>query len=284
MSLNESSVNIVDPFGRGSPIWVRHATSMVITVLSIMFISLLWRKLNLIPDPGLVLLLTVALTTYITGGMPGMLSSAIVLFGSFIIFSHPLYLFRYNELDWRQVMAIAVACPLIALMVGSLKDQVDKLGKAIAENEQLQMEIRRFEGLKEAYHLCEQRFDIIAENVQEYAVFMLDLHGVVVKWNTGAERMFGYSGKEIIGENFSRFFSREDVYSKVPEHLLGQTRFSGRVDKTDWNMRKDGKQMRVRIVGNEIKNTASHPIGFLMIVRDLGNMPEKKDASGKHEA
>ncbi|MDP1717701.1 MAG: PAS domain S-box protein, partial [Burkholderiales bacterium] len=251
MSLLDVSIDPSVPFSRGSPLWVKHSASMVMTVLGIMFISLLWRKFNLIPDPGLILLLTVALTTYITGGMPGMLSSAIVLFGSFIIFSHPLYLFRYNELDWRQVMAIAVACPMIALMVGSLKDQVDKLEMVTTENEKLQQEIRRFEGLKEAYHLCEQRFEVIAENVQEYGVFMLDLHGVVVKWNTGAERLFGYAGKEIIGENFSRFFSREDVYSKVPEHLLGQTRFAGRVDKTDWNVRKDGKQMRVRIMGNE---------------------------------
>lgn len=276
MSLFDVTIDTSEPFSRGSPLWVRHAASLVFTVLCIMFISLLWRKLNLIPDPGLVLLLTVALTTYITGGMPGMLSSAIVLFASFIIFSHPMYLFRYNELDWRQVMAIAVACPMIALMVGSLKDQVDKLGKVTADNEQLRLEIRRFEGLKEAYHLCEQRFDIIAENVHEYAVFMLDLHGVVVKWNTGAERLFGYTGKEIIGENFNRFFSREDVYSKVPEHLLVQTRFAGKVDKTDWNVRKDGKQMRVRIMGNEIKNTAGHPIGFLMIMRDLGNLIEKE--------
>ena len=88
MSLRELSFDPVEPFGKGSPMWVRHATSMVITMLSIMFISLLWRKFNLLPDPGLILLLTVALTTYITGGMPGMLSAGIVLFGSFFLFSH----------------------------------------------------------------------------------------------------------------------------------------------------------------------------------------------------
>lgn len=279
MSLRESSINPLEPFGRESPMWVRHAAALAMTVVGIMFISLLWRKFNLIPDPGLILLLTVALTTYITGGMPGMLSSAIVLLGSFILFSHPLYLFRYNELDWRQVMAISVACPMIALMVGSLKDQVDKLQKVTAENEQLRLDIRRFEGLNEAYHLCEQRFEIIAENVKGYAVFMLDLHGVVVKWNAGAERLFGYSGNEIIGENFSRFFSREDVHAKVPEHLLGQTRFAGHVDKADWNVRKDGKQIRVRVIGDQIKNTAGRPIGFMMITRDLGDLPEKPNTA-----
>ncbi len=280
MSLHESSsIDPVEQFARNSPIWVRHATSLVVTVTCILFISLLWRKFNLIPDPGLILLLTVALTTYITGGMPGMLSAAIVLFGSFILFSHPLHLFRYNELDWRQVMAISIACPMIALMVGSLKDQVDKLRKVTVENEELRLDIRRFEGLKEAYHLCEQRFDIIAENVKEYAVFMLDLNGVVVKWNTGAERLLGYSGKEIIGENFNRFFAKEDLYAKVPEHLLSQTRFAGHVDTADWNERKDGKQIRVRTMGNEIRNSSGHPIGFLMIMRDLGNMPEKQDRS-----
>jgi len=62
MSLHETTIDPVEPFGRGSPAWMRHVTSLVITVLCVMFISLLWRRLNLIPDPGLILLLTVALS------------------------------------------------------------------------------------------------------------------------------------------------------------------------------------------------------------------------------
>src|SRR3970282_1392140 len=106
-------------------------------------------RLGAISDPGMILLLTVALSTYLAGGMAGMLSAAIVLFCSFVLFSHPLYPFRYSELEWRQMMVIVVACPVIALMVGSLKEQVDRLKLVTREAQALREEVRRFESIKE---------------------------------------------------------------------------------------------------------------------------------------
>ncbi len=106
---------------------MRYLVSGLFTLVSIFIVAVLWRGLSAISDPGLILLLTVAVATYLAGGMAGMLSAAFVLFCSFVLFSHPLYPFRYSEMDWRQMMVIIVACPIIALMVGSLKEQVDRL-------------------------------------------------------------------------------------------------------------------------------------------------------------
>ena len=119
--------------GRASQGWMRLLGAGVITMLSIFVVGVLWRGLAVIPDPGLILLFTVAGATYLAGGMAGMLSAAIVLFCSLVLFSHPLYPFRYSDMDWRQMMVIIVACPIIALMVGSLKEQVDALQEAQAE-------------------------------------------------------------------------------------------------------------------------------------------------------
>ena len=259
--------------GMRSSVWVPHLVAGAFTLLSIMLVTLLWRKLGAIADPGLMLVLTVALTTYIAGGMPGMLSAGIVLVCSFIMFSHPLYLFRYNELDYRQVMVIVIACPLVALLVGSLKEQIDQLKKLTGENGKLKTDVRQHEALKEAYHLCEQRFNIITDNVEGYAVFMLDLNGVVVNWNAGAERLLGYGQKEIIGQNCSRFFTQEDVLSKTPEHILNLARFSGHTAKDDWTVRKGGTPFRAQIAATALRNSAGSPIGFLMVTRDLGQFP-----------
>src|SRR4249920_3381545 len=106
--------------------WMRYLWAGFITLVSTFVVAVLWRQLGAISDPGILLLFTVAASTYLAGGMAGMLSAAIVLFCSFLLFSHPLYLFRYSELDWRQMMVIVVASPVIALMVGSLKEQVDR--------------------------------------------------------------------------------------------------------------------------------------------------------------
>ena len=56
-----------------------------------------------------------------------------------------------------------------------------------------------------------ERFDLLATDAKEYAVFLVGLDGHLLCWNPGAERMFGYRSNEIIGQHFSRFFSPEDI-------------------------------------------------------------------------
>src|ERR1700722_3458571 len=56
----------------------------------------------------------------------------------------------------------------------------------------------------------EERMRILIEGVADYSIFMLDPKGTVVTWNAGAERMKGYKANEIIGENFSRFYTQSD--------------------------------------------------------------------------
>src|SRR5689334_10287096 len=208
--------------GKSSRWWTRYLAAGLITLLSIFIVTVLWRQLGAIADPSLILLLTVAAATYLAGGMAGMLSAAIVLFCSFVLYSHPLYPFRYSEMDWRQMMVIVVACPIIALMVGSLKEQVDRLQAVTKEAQTLKDEVRRLETVREAQFLCEQRFRLMAECMTDYAVCVLDVNGSVKNWNPGAERLLGYSDPEIVGQSYSRFFTREDLLGKQPERLIEQ--------------------------------------------------------------
>jgi PAS domain S-box-containing protein len=70
--------------------------------------------------------------------------------------------------------------------------------------------------------LCrsEERFRLLADAVQNYAIFMLDAHGRVSTWNKGAERMKGYKNSEIIGMHFSVFYPEEDRLACKPEREL----------------------------------------------------------------
>jgi PAS domain S-box-containing protein len=244
----------------------------------------LWRQLGAIADPGLLLLFTVAASTYLAGGMAGMLSAAIVLSCSFILFSHPLYPFRYSELDWRQMMVIVVACPVIALMVGSLKEQVDRLKVVTREAQILREEIRRFETVKEAQYLCEQRFRLMADCMTEYAVCMLDSNGSVKNWNTGAERLLGYSAAEIVGQSYSRFFTKEDLLARHPERLIDQARFSGRAGQEGWRVRKGGGRLRSRSSIIPVKNSQGAASGYLLVVHDLSRLEEANLATLRAQA
>jgi PAS domain S-box-containing protein len=268
----------------GSSFWLRYVGSGVITLLSVMVVALLWRRMGVITDPGLILLFTVAASTYLAGGMAGMLSAAIVLFCSFVLFSHPLYPFRYSELDWRQMMVIVVACPVIALMVGSLKEQVDKLRGAVKQTQTLQDEIRRLELAKDALGVCEQRFRGLVESVPDYAVCSLDPNGAVKTWNTGAERVLGYNDPEILGQSYSRFFVKEDLLAKHPDRLIDQARLAGRAEQEGWRVRKGGTRIRARTSIIALRNSQGIATGYLMVVRDMTELEEANLAALRAQA
>ena len=61
----------------------------------------------------------------------------------------------------------------------------------------------------------EERFRLFVQNVQEYALFQTDVAGHVTSWNPGAERLFGYTGQEMMGQPASRLFTPEDQASGV---------------------------------------------------------------------
>jgi PAS domain S-box-containing protein len=52
----------------------------------------------------------------------------------------------------------------------------------------------------------EERFRLLVEGAQDYAIFTLDPLGYITTWNSGAERIKGYRAEEIIGKHFSIFY------------------------------------------------------------------------------
>jgi PAS domain S-box-containing protein len=268
----------------GSGFWLRYVGAGILTLLSVTVVALLWRRMGVITDPSMILLFTVAASTYLAGGMAGMLSAAIVLFCSFVLFSHPLYPFRYSELDWRQMMVIVVACPVIALMVGSLKEQVDQLGGVVRQAQALRDEIRRLELAKETLGICEQRFRGLVESVPDYAVCTLDANGSVKSWNTVAERVLGYNDPEIMGQSYSRFFIKEDLLAKHPERLIEQARLAGRAEQEGWRLRKGGTRIRARTSIIALRNSQGLASGYLMVVRDMTQLEEANLAALRSQA
>jgi PAS domain S-box-containing protein len=71
--------------------------------------------------------------------------------------------------------------------------------------------------MEDALWASEEKHRLLVENVQDYAIFMLDPHGVIVTWNSGAEAIFGYADEEIIGQYLSPLFTPEDRAAGVHE-------------------------------------------------------------------
>lgn len=113
------------------------------------------------------------------------------------------------------------------------------------------------------------RYRLLVNAITDYAVYMLDPIGVVVSWNPGAQRFKGYEQNEIIGKNFSRFFTEEDRLAKVPQRALASAAREGKFETEGWRVRKDGTQFWAHAVIDPIFGGDGEIIGFAKITRDL---------------
>src|SRR3712207_4941105 len=115
-----------------------------------------------------------------------------------------------------------------------------ELGLLRAHLDHLEQVLRRYQQVHTALRENDGRFRLLVEQVQEYAIFMLDGAGYVVSWNVGAERIKGYPAADILGQHFSRFYLPDAIASGKPAQLLARARAAGQVEDEDWRGGKDG--------------------------------------------
>jgi PAS domain S-box-containing protein len=115
----------------------------------------------------------------------------------------------------------------------------------------------------------ERRFRLLVQSVTDYAIYMLDTDGRITNWNTGAERIKGYTAEEIIGEHFSRFYIPEDVDARLPWKALETAEREGRFSAEGWRQRKDGSRLWASVLIDPIRDDNGTLIGFAKVTRDL---------------
>nr|WP_207207455.1 PAS domain-containing sensor histidine kinase [Methylorubrum zatmanii] len=122
---------------------------------------------------------------------------------------------------------------------------------------------------QEALRQSEQRFRLLVQGVQDYAIYMLDPQGKVSSWNRGAQRFKGYTDAEIIGEHFSRFYTVEDRATDLPTRALRTAADEGRFEAEGWRVRKDGTRFWAHVVIDAIRGDHGELVGFAKITRDV---------------
>ena len=63
----------------------------------------------------------------------------------------------------------------------------------------------------------------------------------MLTWNTGAQKIKGYTAEEIVGESFTRFYTPESIEARWPQEELRRAEAQGRFEDEGWRVRKDGR-------------------------------------------
>ena len=118
-------------------------------------------------------------------------------------------------------------------------------------------------------HPGDEEFRLLVEAVKDYAILMLDPDGRVTSWNEGAERIKGYTAREILGRSFVEFYPEEAVASGWPQHELEMAAQAGRFEDEGWRVRKDGSRFWANVVITALRNGEGELVGFGKVTRDL---------------
>ena len=182
--------------------------------------------------------------------------------------------------------AIGEEIAIEALKAGAtdyvLKQRLNRLGpvvqRALQEAQQI-AERKQAEALlaerSAALRESEERFRLLVEAVQDYAILMLDPEGHITSWNTGAERIKGWAAHEVLGQHFALFYLPQDRESGLPQRALAMAAAQGRYEGQGQRLCKDGSLFWADVVITALHDDAGQLRGFAKITRDI---TERKQA------
>ena len=147
--------------------------------------------------------------------------------------------------------------------------------RKLAEGHLAQVEEKRRLG-EDALRESEERYRMLLDGVENYAIFMMDSQGQILSWNAGAERTKGYKSDQIIGHNFSCFFPSEEIKSGRPEEILRITAANGRHEEQSMRVRKNGSQFLARLIFTALRDAAGNLRGFSEFSHDLSERQESE--------
>jgi PAS domain S-box-containing protein len=112
-------------------------------------------------------------------------------------------------------------------------------------------------------------FRQLVAGVREYAIFLFDTHGVIVTWNVGAQRIFGFAADEVIGHHVSIFHPDGGGALPAAERALAEASREGRHSEEGWRLRKDGSRFWAHVAVSAVRDQDDVLLGFAAVIRDM---------------
>ncbi|MBC7904211.1 MAG: PAS domain S-box protein, partial [Gemmatimonadaceae bacterium] len=159
---------------------------------------------------------------------------------------------------------------------GFLTITKDLTDKRIAE-ERFGNRIEELRLKNEELKKSEERYHKMISEVQDYAIILLDVHGNILDWNKGAEKLKGYTPEEILGKSFRLFYPLEDKNANLPQLLLDEAARLGSVTHEGFRIKKDGTRFWGSVVITAIHDDEGGIIGYSKVTKDLSDRKATED-------
>jgi PAS domain S-box-containing protein len=122
-----------------------------------------------------------------------------------------------------------------------------------------------------------EAFCTMVENVEDIAIFAMDLAGRIVHWNVGAAHILGYESAEILGQPLERIFMPDDVAAGAPQQELREAAAMGRAADERWHVRKDGSTFWALGIVVPLRDGSGEHVGYGKFLRDRTDLKQLQE-------
>lgn len=246
---------------------MRYGAAVVAVALALA-LKILIDPLILQDTPFLLVFAAIMLAAWYGGLGPGLVATALAALITDYFFLHPQYSFSGPSLEAVPLLVFLLEGALVSTLTTALHSAKGRAEASTREALERQ----------EALRFSEERFRLLVDGVEDYAIFMLDPQGRVASWNSGAERLMEYAAEEVTGEHFSMFFTPESVTNGEPEREIEVATEEGRFEDEALRTRKDGSMFEANVILTSLRNESGEPRGFAKVVRDVTERNRTEEA------
>jgi PAS domain S-box-containing protein len=122
------------------------------------------------------------------------------------------------------------------------------------------------------------RHRAIFESAVDFAIIVIDRNGDVTDWNSGAERVFGWTAAEMRGGGIDRIFTATDRVTDHPGQEMRHALSAGRASDERWHLRQDGSIFWASGEMMPLRAANGAHLGYIKILRDRTDQRRAEDA------
>ena len=190
------------------------------------------------------------------------------LFSGFLSLAGGLTFAIYDPGNYAAVSVEALLFVLVCWGIGAM-------GNRLARQQ------RNAEAAAERATATGEELKLLLEGATRYAIFMVDPAGRVTTWNSGAQRILGWSEGDMLGEDCARFYPA-DSWRKA-EAVLARALAEGRYTEESWTVRKDGSEFLADTTITPLRRSGGELRGFAKVIHDVTERRAAERALEKRE-
>ena len=161
-------------------------------------------------------------------------------------------------------------CGVVSVSATPVRDAAGRIIAGVAVFDDITELTEALQSLRES----EERFRLLVDGVKDYALYLTDTAGRVISWNAGAERITGYSIREILGQSTACFYPPEERGAgHVPGAACGQDRW----ETEGWRLHKDGSRYWAHVITTALHDDQGFCWGQAVVVRDITEFHELQE-------